>query len=273
MLKRLSHGVAIGTIAVLALSSCAGSRSGPEATSSEAAEIELEDEAFATASVNDPIEPLNRYIFEFNLFFDDIVLEPTARAYRTVVPQDGRSALRNFIDNLGSPVVFANDVLQGEFNRAGITLSRFVINSTVGVAGLLDPAEAWGYKYHDEDFGQTLGTYGVGEGPYFMAPFLGPAPPRDLAGRVVDIAFDPFTWMGGETVTYVQVGTTIIDVVDVREVNLETFDEIERTSLDLYATVRSAYRQARNAAIANGQPSEGDSDDLFDVDFQGMGTQ
>ncbi|MEM1140196.1 MAG: VacJ family lipoprotein, partial [Pseudomonadota bacterium] len=225
-----------------------------------------EPEPVATASVNDPIEPLNRAIFSFNLFLDDVLLEPAAKTYRFVVPGVARRSVRNAIDNVRSPVTFANDVLQGEVNRAGVTLTRFAINTTVGVGGLFDPAEGWGYEYHSEDFGQTLGTYGVGEGPYFVAPILGPAPPRDLVGRGVDMLFDPLTWVGGDTADYVQLGITVVDVIDFREQNLEIFDEIERTSLDLYATFRSAYRQRRNSQIANGEETGFETGDEVDFD-------
>ena len=149
----------------------------------------------AYEEANDPIEPLNRYFFELNNFLDIILLRPAAEIYDGVLPTLAKDGVRNFLDNLRSPVILANDLLQGEWVRAGDTTARFGINTTAGVLGLGDPATGWGYERHGEDFGQTLAVYGVGEGPYFYAPLLGPAPPRDLAGFGVDRFFDPLTYI------------------------------------------------------------------------------
>ena len=141
--------------------------------------------------VSDPIEPVNRAIFSFNMFLDRYLLEPVARAYRFVTPEAARRSVANFLANLRSPVIFANDALQGERERAGITLGRFMINTTLGVAGLFDPATSFGYPRHDEDFGQTLGVWGVASGPYLMLPLLGPSNGRDTVGKVGDYFINP----------------------------------------------------------------------------------
>ena len=219
------------------------------------------------AGPNDPIEDVNRYFFEVNLFLDDILLEPMARGYRLVVPGPGRQAVGNFINNLDSPIIFSNDVLQGEFGRAGTTAARFSINSTLGILGLFDPAKSFGLVRHGEDFGQTLAVYGANEGPFLMIPVLGPAPPRDLAGRVVDQVFDPLTWVGWQYKEEVALGKTALGIIDARERNIETFDEIERTSIDFYAQVRSLYRQQRASEIKNGRE---DFDDLPDLSEFGI---
>ena len=145
----------------------------------------------SSQEVADPIEPVNRAIFSFNMFVDTWLLEPVARGYRFVTPEPARRSVANFLANLRSPVIFANDALQGERERAGITLGRFMINTTLGVAGLFDPASALGYHRHDEDFGQTLGVWGVPSGPYLMLPLLGPSNGRDTAGRVGDYFINP----------------------------------------------------------------------------------
>ena len=201
---------------------------------------------------NDPFEKLNRTTFDITIKVDKAVFRPTALVYRRVVPQTVRESFRNFLNNLNSPVIFANDVLQGEIDRAGTTALRAGINTTLGIGGLFDIADRWGYVRHSEDFGQTLAVYGFGEGPYLFFPLLGPGNPRDLIGYIIDFAFDPLTYVqwGNEIwVPYTRFG---IDLLDVRERNIETFDEIEMNSLDYYASVRSLYRQTRANEIRNG---------------------
>jgi phospholipid-binding lipoprotein MlaA len=201
---------------------------------------------------NDPLEGFNRAMFNVTLKADKAVLRPTALAYRAVVPEPIRLSIRNFLANLNTPVILANDVLQGEVNRAGITFLRAGINTTVGIGGLLDVATRWGYPRHSEDFGQTLAVYGVGEGFYLFIPLLGPGNPRDVFGYAVDFLLDPLfyvKWGNEFYVPYVRYG---VDLLDVRERNIETLDEIERNSLDYYASVRSLYRQTRANEIRNG---------------------
>jgi len=207
---------------------------------------------------NDPYEPTNRQFFEFNQSLDKHVARPAAVFYNHVVPEPARDGIHNMLDNMDEPVTFANDVLQGEKSRALETFGRVLINSTLGIGGLIDMASKMGIPDHSEDFGQTLGVWGVGEGPYFVAPLLGPAPPRDLAGKVVDYGFDPFTYArfdGYKTLGYARAG---MGVLDLRARNIDTLDQIERTSLDYYATQRSLYRQYRDSEIRNGASDSGD---------------
>ena len=207
----------------------------------------------AYREANDPMEPLNRYFFAIQTeLLDPVILKPAAMGYSVLVPDFAQDALRRFLDNLNTPVVLVNDLLQGEWDRAQVTLTRFGINTTVGVGGLMDPATAWGYPRHSEDFGQTLAVWGAGEGPYIFLPVLGPAPPRDLAGLVVDQAFDPLTYVFWNSDSWIPLAQVAADGIDLRARNLDTLDEIERTSVDFYAALRSLYRQSRNNEIANG---------------------
>jgi phospholipid-binding lipoprotein MlaA len=212
---------------------------------------------------NDPLESVNRYFFALDMDLDDAILRPTAIGYRWLVPRPARKGIRNALDNLDSPVIFANDVLQGELSRAATTTARFGINSTIGVLGLFDVAKAMGLPRHEEDFGQTLAIDGdIGGGPYLVLPILGPTNVRDLTGRVVDIAFDPLTWMGGSNAQTFAISRFVLDAISEREENIETFDEIERSSIDLYSQVRSIYNQHRNAEIKNGKDDSKDLPDL-----------
>jgi phospholipid-binding lipoprotein MlaA len=202
---------------------------------------------------NDPYEQTNREIFDFDIRLDRHILLPTAEAYNDVVPEFARDGIHNFLLNLNSPVIFANDVLQGEASRGGETLARFVLNSTIGIGGLIDIAGKIGIPYHDEDFGQTLGVWGSEEGPYLVLPFFGPSNPRDLTGDVVDIAFDPNTYISNNYKFYWSLGRGVISVIDLRARNATTLAGIERGSVDYYASVRSLYRQNRTNEIANGK--------------------
>ncbi len=204
-------------------------------------------------AVNDPLEPVNRALFEFHQVVDHFVLKPVAFVYANLIPQPLQTSIRSALINLKSPVILANDLLQGETARAGDTLQRFAINSTVGVLGLYDAADKWfGIPPHTEDFGQTLATWGTGEGPYLFIPILGPSNPRDLTGVVVDSVADPVNWYLNNTdregLIYAR---TIVTGIDARAQLLETLDALEKTSLDYYVTLRTVYRQRRADEIAN----------------------
>lgn len=202
---------------------------------------------------NDPYEQTNREVFDLDIRLDRHILLPTAQAYNDVVPEFARDGIHNFMLNLNSPVIFANDLLQGEASRGSQTLARFVLNSTIGIGGLIDIAGKIGIPYHDEDFGQTLGVWGAEEGPYMVLPFFGPSNPRDLTGDVVDIAFDPNTYISYNYKFYWSLGRTVLSVIDLRARNATTLAGIERGSVDYYASVRSLYRQNRANEIANGK--------------------
>jgi phospholipid-binding lipoprotein MlaA len=201
----------------------------------------------------DPLEPINRAIFGFNEFVYEYLLTPSARTYNKYVPELARDSLSNTIDNLKSPVTLANDILQLEAKRAGTTIARFVINSTLGFFGLFDPASELGFAEHSEDFGQTMGSYGVGEGFYLVLPLLGPSNPRDAIGKLlVDGYFDPLGYYldntDNENWGYVRSGVSGFDeyagIVD-------DLDNLRQTSVDFYGALRSLYRQRREAEIRN----------------------
>lgn len=202
---------------------------------------------------NDPLESVNRAIFDASVAVDHAVIRPIAVGYGSLVPVRIRHSVRNFLNNLDSPPIFANEIFQGEFENAGVTVARFGVNTTVGIGGLFEVAEDWGLPRHTEDFGQTLGKYGVGEGPYLFLPLIGPAPPRDLAGRVVDYFLDPLSYVQWGSRSYLPYVRASLDAVDLRERNIETLDDVEHTSVDYYATVRSLYRQTRNNEINDNQ--------------------
>ena len=200
---------------------------------------------------NDPFETVNRGVFAFNRTIDGLILKPAALIYRGVVPQIGREGVSNVLTNWSSPVTFLNDVLQGETDRASVTLGRFMLNSTIGLLGVLDVASYVGAEAnHDEDFGQTLAVWGSGEGPYLMLPLFGPSNPRDAVGMVVDHVSDPLTWvLLDDTASFARSGAGALDA---RSRYLDEIDSLERTSIDFYAALRSLYRQRRNADIHNG---------------------
>lgn len=218
---------------------------------------ELEDDPFADYEEeleddNDPLEIPNRFIFAFNQTLDVAIIRPIAVLYRDLVPEYLRQRVHLFLRNLSEPVTLANDLLQGDFDRAGTTADRFLLNSTGGVLGFWDVATDLGHPYHKEDFGQTLGVHGVGEGPYLVLPLLGPSNLRDATGKVVDIFLDPFFYIARETDKEEwQFYRFLLDGLDFRTRNLETLDEIERDALDFYARLRSLYRQKRDAEIRN----------------------
>ena len=198
---------------------------------------------------HDPFEPTNRDIFDFDVKLDHAVATPVAKFYRSAVPSPAREGIHNALDNLHAPVVLANDVLQGEGSKAGDTFGRFVINSTVGLAGLIDVASDMGIPGHDNDFGITLGKGGAAEGSYLVLPFVGPRPPRDLVGNGVDVGFDPLTYITWNNSTLYKVIRSGVAVLDSRTANIDSVESIERSSIDFYATTRSLYRQNRNAQI------------------------
>lgn len=221
--------------------------------------------ARAQEAVADPWEGFNRDFFATHEALDQAVVEPIARGYRTLTPAPLRRGVLNFLRNLRSPAIFANDMLQGEIERAGITAARFGVNTTVGLAGVLDPAASLGLERHDEDFGQTLAVWGVGAGPYIFVPLLGPTNVRDGAGRIVDIALDPLTWATFDSVDQVRAGRTIGTGIVARENVLETVDDVRRDALDPYVSIRTSYGLLRNSAIKNGPDEVQDLPEFEDI--------
>lgn len=204
-------------------------------------------------SQNDPYEDTNRSVFALNQRFDQSITRPVAVFYTHALPEDARNSVHNALANLAAPVTFLNDVLQGDASRASETLGRFSINSTLGVAGLFDVASDFDIPGHTADFGQTLAVYGVSDGPYLVLPFLGPDNPRDLTGQIVDIFFDPTTYLTFSGDIYWSGGRSVMSVVDLRSRNIGTVDNLESASIDLYAATRSLYRQYRQRKIRKGQ--------------------
>ena len=201
----------------------------------------------------DPLEIFNRFVFAINDTVDIFILKPVAVTYEFWVPEGVRNSVRNFLRNLRTPVILANDIFQGEMHRAETTLARFFINTTVGLAGLFDVAGDSGWDYHDEDFGQTMAVYGAGEGFYLVLPLIGPSSARDGTGMVVDHFLDPLTYLAPmET----GLGRAVLSAVDFRSRNLELIEDLKRDSIDYYARIRSLYRQRRAFEISNGEAED-----------------
>ena len=208
-------------------------------------------EAFAEyQQINDPYESFNRDVFEVNEVFDAYLLKPATDAYRWVFPKPVRKVVSNFLSNIGLPLVFVNDVLQANFEAAGVTTTRLIVNTTAGVGGLFDVATDLGLPGHGNDFGLTMGTYGLHEGPYLMLPVFGPSNPRDAIGRVVDTFLDPvsyFYWTNHRNnYSWIQTG---LSALDARDRYYDDIENLRESSLDFYAAMRSLYRQNRAAEV------------------------
>jgi phospholipid-binding lipoprotein MlaA len=214
---------------------------------------------------DDPLESMNRKFFDFDLFLDRILVKPLAQVYVAVVPPPGRHALRHVLDNMNEPIIFANNLLQGEFHRADITLGRFLLNSTFGFGGIFDLASHSGLPKQNGDFGQTLYVWGVGSGPYLFLPVLGPTNPRDAVGFSVDNVGDPIGvafWTAGiRAANWARAGT---DNVDARSQQLDTLDELQKNAIDFYAEIRSLARQRRAIQLRHGEPGPYPKLDLLD---------
>ena len=231
---------------------------------------ESDVEAYAEYKrINDPLEPLNRGVFKFNVAVDKAVLRPSTWVYRKTTPSPFRQVVANFFTTLEEPWTFVNDLLQGEPKRAGSALGRFLVNSTVGVGGLFDPATGAGLKRHEEDFGQTLAVWGVEAGPYVMLPFFGPSNLRDSVGLVAEVFGDP-VGIGADkaNVNNLQLSLTAGDVLDNRHSAWDIIEELYKSD-DPYVTARSAFRQNRRFEITNGAVEQSEAEEeLFDEAFE-----
>lgn len=238
----------LGFAAALALASGIGSTAWAEAPQTAQAVVEESDDA------GDPLEPVNRFLFGFNEIFQMVLLRPATGMYQHLVPPAVRDAISHMIDNLKTPVILANDLLQGEGQRALVTTQRFVINTTLGVGGIMDPATEMGIVRHSEDFGQTLAVWGVGEGLYLVLPFYGPSNPRDAVGKLfVDNYFDPLgLYLENTDQDEVRYARMAVGAVDEYGGVMDELEQIKKTSVDYYAAIRSMYRQKRKAEISNG---------------------
>lgn len=206
----------------------------------------LDEEMGPDPAERDHTPRWNRRVFAFNEGFIRWVLRPISRGYQVVTPKFVREMLARGFDNLESPVIFANDVMQADPCRAGRTLGRFLLNSTAGIAGFFDVAAEMGLPRHDTDFGETLGRYGVRSGSFFMLPVLGPSTARDTFGEIVDTALRPEVWLLGG---FPRLAVTGSDGLSTYDINAERLDALRETSVDFYAALRSAYLMDRDAKI------------------------
>lgn len=213
----------------------------------------VEESVAARADVADPAERLNRASYAVGSVLDRAALAPLARGYRAVTPGFVRAGVRNALSNLDAPKTFANDLLQAEWKRAGKTAVRFVMNTTLGVGGLIDVGRGVGLQGHSEDFGQTLGKWGVKPGAYVYNPIGGPSSVRDTVGTVVDIAFNPLAYARGHDINAIRGGRAAVGAIAAREGVLDQSDALNRTSTDPYVSLRTIYAQARASAIRNGR--------------------
>ena len=214
----------------------------------------------------DPWEPVNANIFEFNLKVDRYVLKPVAKGYDFILPNPVQVGISNIFSNLRFAPRFLNNVFQGKLKGASIEVGRFLINSTVGLAGFFDLAKKIDLVTPEEDFGQTLGFYGVKPGPYLVLPLLQPFTVRDFAGYVGDVFLNPINWLvlpiievddvpsviahkNRTTTSIIQIGGRVGEIVNERSRNLEKFQGVEEATLDLYTAVRNAYLQKRDQAV------------------------
>lgn len=210
-------------------------------------------------------EGTSRAVFKFNMAFDDAILEPIARGYNKL-PDPIKNGTSNFTSNIGTLLSIPNNILQGNFKQLGHSIGSFAVNSTVGILGFLNPAEKMGLKAHKEDVGQTLGSYGVGTGCYFVLPILGPTTARDSLGLLADTFVDPFAHItirenellgaSGSSLDYFTVkGTTAIDFRADNDLN---FKSLEKNSIDLYSSLKSIYLQDRENQIKNSDDAQDD---------------
>jgi phospholipid-binding lipoprotein MlaA len=237
-------------LCLVGLSACATTQqpSGEDVPPPQAEAEQEQDNA------RDPLEGFNRAMYTFNDKFDRYLLKPVAKGYRAITPKPVRRGISNFFSNLHDPGVMLNNLLQGKPKQAGSDLGRFLVNTTLGIAGLFDVASKMGMEKHNEDFGQTLGKWGVGEGPYLVLPFLGPSNVRDGAALPVDWETYPPNHMEEQST---RIKMLVVEVVDKRAQYLEAGDILEQAAgQDPYIFVREAYRQRRVNQIYDGNPPQ-----------------
>ncbi|MGH8622982.1 MAG: MlaA family lipoprotein [Burkholderiales bacterium] len=215
----------------------------------------------STGNPRDPLEPLNRAVYTFNDGVDHLLIKPAAEFYRAVLPDFMRTGISNFFSNINDVIVAVNNLLQFKLAQAGSDVARVLLNSTVGVLGLFDVATEIGLEKHNEDFGQTLGYWGIGDGPYLVLPFLGPSSARDTVGWVGDFYAWPISYVEDDGTRYILIGMRVITL---RADLLEATRILETAALDPYEFVRDAYLQRRRNLVYDGKPPL-DADDIEDV--------
>jgi phospholipid-binding lipoprotein MlaA len=215
----------------------------------------------------DPLESFNRGVFWFNNQLDDYVLEPIAKGWEKITPARLRKSVSNFFQNLCFPIVAGNNLLQAKPVRAASDVARFAVNTTVGAVGLFDPASGWGLEQHNEDFGQTLGYWGLPPGPYLVLPFFGSSDPRDTVGLVADFFSTVYPYFVAFQYT---AGANAVSVINERALVLKEVREFKRASFDYYVAVRNAYLQRRDALVHD-RPgmSEQQQQDLYTIEDNG----
>jgi phospholipid-binding lipoprotein MlaA len=242
----------------------------PELLSSLIFSIMLTGCATTAATVADPNDPWagwNRGTQEFNDDLDKAVLKPMAKGYRYITPEVVDEGVTNFFSNLGDIGVFINDFLQFKFTQGGMDASRFLINTTAGVAGIFDVAKLINLPKHKEDFGQTLGTWGVPSGSYLVLPFFGPSSPRDTFGLIGDALLNPLTYVsvfGGAAVNAATAGGRVLDVTDTRANLMSTEKIVDEGSVDRYDFIKNSYQQNREYLVSDGNPPDDNDPDLID---------
>ena len=235
-------------------------------------QVSAEPDDYKTSKIEDeiydPIEPINRAIFSFNNAADRIVLEPIANGYRKL-PSPVQSGISNFLSNLRTPLVVVNQMLQGQSGNAVQSTGRFLVNSTIGLFGLLDVADKFGLEEKEEDFGQTLATWGVGDGFYIVLPLFGPSNLRDTTGMVMTMMTDPMNaYFVSEGEAWMVPMRTAVNAVDQRSKIIDEVNALRDNSVDYYAAVRSSYYQNRKAAINNVDDSELTPLPLISIEFE-----
>ncbi len=248
-LRRCRLWLPFACLSLLGLSACGtmSPRSTPDAAP-PAAEADQDN-------AHDPFEGFNRAMYSFNDKLDRYALKPVAKGYRAITPAPVRKSVANFFSNLNDPVVMLNNLLQGKPGRAASDLTRFIFNTTFGVFGLFDVSSKWDLPKHDEDFGQTLAVWGVGDGPYLVLPFFGPSNMRDAPSLVVDWETYPPNRVQGHSGTRDKM--YVVEVIDKRAQLLAAGDILEQAAgQDPYVFVREAYRQRRRYLIYDGNPPQ-----------------
>lgn len=220
---------------------------------------------------SDWLESYNRAVFNFNYQLDKYTLKPIAKGYRAVTTPDVRNRVTSFINNMREPVTAVNHTLQGSIKDSFVSVGRFLINSTLGLGGTFDVAEGWGLKRNSTGFDETLATYCVPDGPFFVVPLLGPSTPRSLVAYAGDAAANPMYWGPLQDKNYadkISYGYAAVVVVNTRERSLDLLDDLEKNSVDFYTTVRSAYMQNRQTLRQLCRSNKDNNKASYDFDFE-----
>ena len=213
------------------------------------------------SSKNDPLEPMNRAIFQFNEVVDDNIFEPVAKTYKYITPDPVETGVSNFFSNIGEVSTIANDVFQFKFKQAGYDFLRFSINTTIGVLGIFDVATSVGLKKNNEDFGQTLGYWGIPQGPYLVLPFFGASTFRDAPGLYADMQISPINQLDNEE----ELTLNALNAISTRSRLLRATKILDTAAKDKYIFIRESYLQKRESMV-----NDGDSEEDFEIDVIGV---